>query len=109
ELLCVIAIIAILAALLLPALSQGRAKAQRIQCTSQLRQAGIAFISFAHDHNGKFPMHLPFSAGGTLEFAQTAQNPFETNASRHFQAISNELVTPKIVVCPADTRPPARG
>src|ERR1019366_8265725 len=26
---------------------------------------------------------------------------------RHFQAASNELVTPKMVVCPADTRPPA--
>src|SRR5207247_10407156 len=72
ELLCVIAIIAILASLLLPALGQARAKAQRIQCVSQLRQAGLAFLGFAHDHEGKFPMQVPAGAGGSLEFAARA-------------------------------------
>jgi prepilin-type N-terminal cleavage/methylation domain-containing protein len=50
ELLCVIAIIGILAALLLPALSRGKTRAQRIQCVSQLRQVGLGFHGFAHDH-----------------------------------------------------------
>src|SRR5213078_4191879 len=61
ELLVVIAIIAILAALLLPVLSQAGGRAKRVQCVNNLREAGIAFHVFAHDH-GKFPMAVPASA-----------------------------------------------
>jgi prepilin-type N-terminal cleavage/methylation domain-containing protein/prepilin-type processing-associated H-X9-DG protein len=109
ELLVVIAIIAILAALLLPALSQGGARARRVACVNNLREAGIAFHGFAHDHGGKFPMAVPASAGGSLEFIQNAYligGEFYF-AYRHFQALSNELVAPRLVVCPADTRSPA--
>ena len=109
ELLCVIAIIAILAALLLPTLSQGKAKAQRVSCINNLRESGVAFHSFAHDHNGKFPMAVASDAGGTQEFAQSELTneggPY--SAFRHFQALSNELVTPKTLICPSDTRSPA--
>ena len=70
ELLCVMAIIGVLAALLLPVLSQGKARAQRIQCVSNLRQAGLAFHSFAHDHNGRFPMQISTNAGGSMELVQ---------------------------------------
>ncbi len=109
ELLCVIAIIAILAALLLPALVQVKARARRIECIDHLRQAGLAFQSFAHDHDNQFPMTVPVSAGGSQEFAQRAlQLAGEFYFGfRHFQALSNELVTPKLVVCPSDRRLPA--
>jgi prepilin-type N-terminal cleavage/methylation domain-containing protein/prepilin-type processing-associated H-X9-DG protein len=109
ELLCVMAIIGVLAALLLPALSQARAKAKRVQCVNHLRQTGIGFQSFAQDHNGQFPMAVPASAGGSLEFARNAYGiAGEFYFSfHHFQVLSNELVTPKIVVCPSDTRQPA--
>src|SRR5947207_18555 len=81
ELLCVIAIIAILAALVLPALGQTRARAQRIQCVSQLRQVGLAFTLFAHDHGGRFPMQVPGGGGGTLEFIQ---NGYLVNGEFYF-------------------------
>jgi len=109
EMLCVIAVIGILAALLLPAVSKGRARAQRIQCVSQLRQAGLAFHGFAHDHGGRFPMQTSTDAGGSLEYVQNAYRlagQFEVTF-RHFQTLANELITPKVVLCPADTRLPA--
>src|SRR6267154_3676440 len=72
ELLCVIAIIGVLAAMLLPALSKVKARALRAQCVNNLRQAGVAFHEFAHDHNSQFPMSVPVSSGGSLDYVQSA-------------------------------------
>ncbi len=109
ELLCVIAIIGILAALLLPALTSVGQRARRTQCLDHLRQIGVGFVAFAHDHNDQFPMTVPAARGGSLEFVQNAYRIAGDFyfGFRHYQALSNELVTPKIVICPADTRPMA--
>ncbi|WP_150107511.1 prepilin-type N-terminal cleavage/methylation domain-containing protein [Pedosphaera parvula] len=104
EMLVVIAIVAILAALLLPALSQTQAKARRIQCVSNLKQTGVAFHSFLHDHNDRFPMQLSTNFGGSSEFVRAsyeAGNEFYFEY-RHFQALSNELNNPRVLVCPSD-------
>ncbi len=55
ELLVVVAIIAILAALLLPAMKQARDKALRASCSSNVRQLCIGLSSYARDHNGASP------------------------------------------------------
>ncbi|MGC3956858.1 MAG: type II secretion system protein [Verrucomicrobiota bacterium] len=55
ELLVVIAVIAILAAMLLPALSSAKDRGRRAVCVSNLRQIGIATISYAHDNSGQIP------------------------------------------------------
>jgi prepilin-type N-terminal cleavage/methylation domain-containing protein len=109
ELLCVMAIIGLLASLLFPVLEQGSARAKRLQCLNNLRQAGLAFQLFAHDHNGAFPMAVPEQSGGSREFVQRAYQLHGEFyfAFRCFQVLSNELVTPRLLVCPSDNRVPS--
>jgi prepilin-type N-terminal cleavage/methylation domain-containing protein/prepilin-type processing-associated H-X9-DG protein len=111
ELLTVIAIMGILAALLLPALGKAKHQAKRAACAHNLQQVGIGFHIFAHDHQSKFPMRVHPDDGGSLwpdADADFAGNYF-ASAFQHFQALSNELVMPRILLCPADGRSAARN
>ena len=102
-LLVIVAVLAILAAMLLPALASAKKKAQRINCVNNLKQCGLAFRIWEGDNSDKYPMAVPMAKGGTQEF-NTGADTF-----RHFQVMSNELSTPKILVCPADTRTAAKN
>jgi len=101
ELLLVIAIIGLLAALLLPVLSRARGRADQVYCLNNLRQIGLSYRLWSGDHGGELPMQLSVTNGGTQEYLRTPA------VFRHVQVLSNILAQPKILTCPADAREPA--
>jgi competence protein ComGC len=97
EVLIVIAALAILTALLIPSLMRAKTRSELISCNNNLKQVGLAFRVWEGDNGDKFPMVISETNGGTMELV-TGQNVF-----RHFQVMSNELSTPIVLICPAES------
>ncbi len=97
ELLVVMVVIFILAFIILPGLGNGPVHAYRIQCVNNLKQDGLAFRIWEGDHGDRYPMAVPSTNGGSMGFL-TGPNAFRT-----FQVMSNELSTPKVLLCPKET------
>jgi prepilin-type processing-associated H-X9-DG protein len=103
ELILMIAIIGILISLLMPAVAKAQLKAKRIKCVHNLKEIGNGFHLFANDHQSRLPMQISVRDGGTLEYVPAG------NAFKHFQALSNEIVRPELLICPADVRAHAKN
>lgn len=82
ELLVVVAIIAILMGLILPAVQIFRASVRRTQCASNLRQIGLAMGQFCDTHNGRFPYTSHNAANDVQKSWVYTVAPFMENVDR---------------------------
>jgi hypothetical protein len=99
DVMAIIAAVAVVVLLaLLPALAKSRNMSSRISCVNNVKQIGLSFHLWAGDNNDKYPMQVATNLGGTMEFVGGGA------AFPHFQVMSNELSTPKILVCPQDAQ-----
>jgi prepilin-type processing-associated H-X9-DG protein len=96
EAIVVIALIAMLAAVLLPILAAEKHTSSPISCVNNIKQTSLAFEIWSGDSDGK----LPAQAYATNEVMMWAIA--NGNAWLLWQTMSNELSTPKILCCPAD-------
>jgi type II secretory pathway pseudopilin PulG len=98
EVLVVIAVLVVAVALILPVLAIATRRSSKLNCASNIKQIGIAYRLWEGDNNGKYPMSVSVTNGGAMELVATG------NVAACFQVMSNELSTPKILLCPEDTR-----
>ena len=96
ELLIVIAIIAILSGMLLPALSQGKGAVQRTRCSANLRQVSLGHFSYAGDNN---EFHTPIIVWGLDDYRQYWFNPIASYLGRD----------PGVLECPSCPEKPGAG
>lgn len=95
EVLVVIFALAILVAMLLPAFAAAK-RGGGPNCQNKLKQIGLGFQIWAGDNGGKYPMEVSITNGGAMEPSASG------NAVAVFQVMSNELSTPKLLVCRQD-------
>jgi len=102
EVLALILIPAFLFLFVLPctmvSLGNAQRRAQRISCMNNLKQVGLSMRLFSNEHDSRFPWMISTNAGGSLEFSNSSKTFL------HFLAASNELVTPRVLTCPLDSK-----
>ena len=75
----------------------GRQASAEIDCVNNLKMVGLGYRIWEGDNNDRFPQFVSVTNGGAMELVATG------NVVAVFQCMSNELSTPKILVCRADT------
>jgi prepilin-type N-terminal cleavage/methylation domain-containing protein/prepilin-type processing-associated H-X9-DG protein len=116
ELLVVIGIIAVLIAILLPALAKARDSANRITCQSNLRQLGGAIMIYLNQSKGYLPV-APMGGSRRNDYAAWYYLDPSGNAQDYFNNLGNSPIgrilrlSPKnynVLLCPTDQLAPRR-
>ena len=88
---------------MLPALAMAKQKAQIAADENNLKQIGLAMRVWAGNHNDHLPMNVSTNQGGVRELCSPGMDGFDRNSWLLFQALSNELGSPQLLVAPGDS------
>jgi len=102
ELLVTIGIIGLLAAMLLPVLSQSKVKSKRIQCLSNLTQIGRALYSYGNDHGGRLPWQILPSDQKVELGGMWTDFTMDPGAIFSLPPLKSEIGTVKVLLSPLD-------
>ncbi len=107
ELIFVILVVFLLALVILPGMFRPHGCRLQVNCVNNLKQVGLAFRLWSGDNGDKFPMayagnpSYPLINHGNAWSVPGITGQYQYTA---FEAMSNELSTPKVIVCPQDKR-----
>ena len=102
ELLVVMGIIALLLAILLPALGKARATAKRVKDSTQVQQIHKGFLTLARDFNGVFPTPGLIDRVGNIPGKGAEDLLVNTHANMYSAAIMQHAFDTNVLVCPAE-------
>jgi hypothetical protein len=94
EIMGVTVVVSILVMIALPMAARGKRHTTDIKCRNNLKNVGLAYRIWCTDGGDSFPFQVSTNEGGTFELTN--------DIAAQFRVLSNELSTPKILLCPRD-------
>lgn len=94
EVVVITGVVLILGGLGLVTLAKHKVHSERGRCTTNLKNIGLAFRTWAADNQGALPMSVSTNRGGTQEYIGTGE------VFRHYQVLLQELSSPQVLICP---------
>jgi prepilin-type processing-associated H-X9-DG protein len=98
EIIIVILVFVIIAAVFLPVLAKSHRRSCRIGFVNLFKEIGLSYRLWAQHNGDLYPMQVSVTNGGAMELVATG------NVGAVFQVMSNELSTPKILLCPNEVQ-----
>jgi len=95
----IVAVLVVLACVTLPLIAKRSARTSKIGCTNNLKQIGLAYRQWSIDDGDKYPAAVSTADGGAKEWIEAGA------VYTSYLVLSNELNTPKILICPEDRTP----
>lgn len=103
DLIALVVLVTLFLLVVMPALTRNRGKSPRVKCTSNLKQAALAFLLWSQD-NGT-DSNSPGYPTRLHDVLGTSREPIDNSQMVDaFQAISNQLYTPGVLICPGDKK-----
>jgi len=99
DLMMIAAALAAMCLVVLPRLARAKKCSHVFSCTNQLKQIGLAYRQWAIDNNDRYPAAVPTASGGAMEWIEAGA------VYTSFLVMSNELNTPKLLICPQEANP----
>ncbi|MBV9865901.1 MAG: DUF1559 domain-containing protein [Abitibacteriaceae bacterium] len=108
EILVVIAILSLLAAILFPVFSRARESARRTSCASNLKQLGMAFMQYTQDSDERLPLATDGGNGGSkVPGGWVYFDTWPYSGTQHFDVTRGNVYpyvkNPQVYICPSDT------